>query len=581
MSATATDERPADAPTEEEAEGVTEDGAQAEAPVDAAADADADAAGDDAASAEAETADAGAADDVQAASEGAADAQGSVEDGSAPAVSENGMVYLDRIGTVSSTWSAEGVVIFGIGLPDAAVQRLSKLGGIEVTSDPDRLADATAVLVSTRAPRAEVVSELNRLAGRVRCPIVALAHTGGEATAVEIMRAGGNAVFAEGNEGALQALVTGDTEDADLVETYARHFGRTHTRASRSRGKDQVTGLPDRSLFDARLADLAASGDIPRVVYLRVLHLSAAVEVLSDSALALLRRRLATQFEQRCRTHQAEIYALDETDFAIVGPEMSPNAVVQLGTSLSRLATTYAPGGTGPLDVALGHAGAEAGADLNSVKELAQRALQVAVVDRSRVVVGPEMLAIGVSATTELEAAQRIIEEVELNDQYAEGHGVRVATLASELARELGYEGVGRSSIELAAHLHHIGKIGLPAEVQTGPDGLSGELLEAYRSHPGRGSDYLAPTAGPVVAAAVRHQREHFDGSGFPDGLTGAEIPVEARILAVAHVLEELTHGNELVDPARLNEFAGTRLDPDIVRVAVPLYQNMRESGEA
>lgn len=491
------------------------------------------------------------------------------------------LVQLDEIGMPADSWSADGVVLVGMGLPTTVTQRLGALGGVEVTEELERLEDATALLVSTRAPRAEVASRLAALADRLRCPVVAVAHTGGEATAVEIMRSGGTAVIAEGNEEALKSLLSRDTEDAGLVDTYARHFGRTHAQAGRSRGRDATTGLPDSSRFDERLAELYQQGEVPRIGYVRIVHLAAASDVLSATGIGLLRRRLAAQFSQRVRPFNTELYAFDDGDFGIIGPTLSPNACEQLGHALNRIAMNYTPGGIGPLEVAIGHAGAEAGEDLTALKELAQRAVQVAVVDSSVAVVGPEMLAVGVSSTTELEAAARIIEEVESRDPYPPGHGQRAAQLASELARELGYEGSARSAIELAAHLHHVGKIRLPRPAAAGPDGLSGELLEAYRSYPVRSAAYLAPTAGAAVERAVRHHRENWDGSGFPDGLAGPEIPIEARVVAVAHALEELEQEGSQVAPDRLGELAGTRLDPDLVVAAVAVFSQLRDSGEA
>lgn len=491
------------------------------------------------------------------------------------------LIYLDQIGMPADSWSADGVVLVGMGLPTTVTQRLAALGDVEVTDDLDRLSESAALLVSTRAPRAEVAAALASVADRLRCPVVAVAHTGGEATAVEIMRAGGNAVIAEGNEEAIKSLLAHNQQDGGLIDTYARHFGRTHARTGRGQGRDAATGLPDRSRFEERLAELYHSGEIPRVGYVRVLHFTAAAEVLSVTGLNLLRRRLAAQFRPAMRAFATELYALEDGDFALIGPKLSPNACEQLGLTLNRIAHSYAPGGTGPLEVAVGHAGAEAGEEIAPIKELAQRALQVAVVDRSVTVVGPEMLALGVSATTELEAATRILDEVELRGPYPPGHGLRCAHLASEFARELGYEGAARSAIELAAHLHHIGKIGLPRDAVGGPQGLAGELLEAYKSYPRRSAAYLAPTAGATVERAVRHHRENFDGSGFPDGLSANEIPLEARIVAVAHALEELELGGEAEEPARLQELAGTRLDPDLVEVAVPLFQRLRDSGEA
>jgi response regulator RpfG family c-di-GMP phosphodiesterase len=204
--------------------------------------------------------------------------------------------------------------------------------------------------------------------------------------------------------------------------------------------------------------------------------------------------------------------------------------------------------------------------------DLARRAVEVAAVDGTRQVLGAEDLALGVSVTTELEAVVRLLDDVEPAMRAGRGHGERVGRMAAELARLRGCSPAAVSRTQLAAHLHDVGRAGLPPEAIGGPDGLTGELLEAWRTFPGRSAELLQLTAGPEVARMARHQRERWDGQGFPDGIDGQSIPEGARIIAVVHRLDlELAEDRHVATSALteiLRAGANTEFDPDVAATA-------------
>jgi putative nucleotidyltransferase with HDIG domain len=162
---------------------------------------------------------------------------------------------------------------------------------------------------------------------------------------------------------------------------------------------------------------------------------------------------------------------------------------------------------------------------------------------------------------------------LEAKDVYTRGHSERVGASSRRLAITLGLLPAEVEVIARAGLLHDIGKIGIPEAVlrKTGP--LSPEEWEVMRRHPEIGAQIVAPfeffTAGAVV---IRHHHERVDGSGYPDRLAGAAIPLGARIVAVADVYDALTSDRPYrsaltSDAARahLEAQAGRGLDEEIV----------------
>jgi HD-GYP domain-containing protein (c-di-GMP phosphodiesterase class II) len=199
-------------------------------------------------------------------------------------------------------------------------------------------------------------------------------------------------------------------------------------------------------------------------------------------------------------------------------------------------------------------------------------------------VVGADSLSLGLASTTELEAAMRTLAAAERIDRHQLGHGQRVARLAAELAWNLGYDASERAVVRLASHFHDIGKVALPPYVAgADPATLTGEDLNLYLSHAERGEHYLRPLAGDDIARAVRAHHERWDGQGFPDGLAGEEIPVAARLVAVADAFDGWRHprSSDGRRPsvsaclAQLTHEGGTRFDPAIAEIAVSLFPRL------
>jgi HD-GYP domain-containing protein (c-di-GMP phosphodiesterase class II) len=492
------------------------------------------------------------------------------------------LVQLDRIGTVTQPGADLRATVYAPGLPEASRRRFEEDSRFTLVDEGDEIAGCDVALLSTRSPRGDLLSQLDTFRTNAQGPVVVLAHPGGESSAVELMRQGAVSVLGEGDEQALAAVISGlDGSDGSegLLEAYDRSTAQLDNDGA-SRGLDPVTGLLDDLAMRARVEELAHARETPRVAFARLINIPRTPRELSYEGLGAMRRRIARQFLHLCDRFGCDLYAMDESDFGIVGADLSPNDAEHLARSMQELAATFVPTGVRPLSLAFGHAGPEAATDSALLLELAARARDVAAQDAHGGIVSAELLALGMASSTELQATMRLLDHVEQMSHHGVGHGERVAQIAASLAGELGYDGMSKSRIRMAAHFHEIGKARLSKDAVADPATLEGELLASYRTHPILGAEYVEPIAGSEVAELVRSYSERWDGGGIPDGLSGRTIPTGARIIAIAHAVETKVHeaaqsngasGALSAAAALLQEMAGNELDPDMAEVAATM----------
>ncbi len=162
---------------------------------------------------------------------------------------------------------------------------------------------------------------------------------------------------------------------------------------------------------------------------------------------------------------------------------------------------------------------------------------------------------------------------LEAGDPYSSGNLDCVLRLVSALSRLLGLDPESSSALRAGALLHNIGRLGVPDHLLHKSDALTSEEHEKLRSHPVLGARILASIPFPWdVVPIVRHQAEHWDGRGYPDGIRGDDIPYGARILAVAVAFSTLLRSRPFRDPMSPSEAlsdiqnrAGSQFDPNIV----------------
>jgi putative nucleotidyltransferase with HDIG domain len=164
---------------------------------------------------------------------------------------------------------------------------------------------------------------------------------------------------------------------------------------------------------------------------------------------------------------------------------------------------------------------------------------------------------------------------VESDDAYTGEHSRGVVELAMAVADQLGLDPRARLRVEFGALLHDIGKISVPKEILNKPGPLDDEEWKVMHRHTLEGERMLQPIGGLLaeVGRVVRSSHEHFDGSGYPDGLAGAEIPIEARIVSCCDAFSAMTtdrpYRAAMPFEAALLELqacAGTQFDPAVAK---------------
>ena len=170
---------------------------------------------------------------------------------------------------------------------------------------------------------------------------------------------------------------------------------------------------------------------------------------------------------------------------------------------------------------------------------------------------------------------------LEAKDAYTRGHSIRVSQYAVGTAQRLGFAGHSLDGIRLGGELHDIGKIGTRESVLHKPGLLTADEFRQISEHPALGERMLLPLAqeSPDVLRIVRSHHERLDGRGFPDGLRGEKIPIEARIVAVADAFDAMTTERPYRDSRppdaavdELRRVAGTQLDPQAVEAFVAAF---------
>ncbi|MCJ7747367.1 MAG: response regulator [Desulfobacterales bacterium] len=174
-----------------------------------------------------------------------------------------------------------------------------------------------------------------------------------------------------------------------------------------------------------------------------------------------------------------------------------------------------------------------------------------------------------------LDSVKVLVEAIDAKDPYTRGHSDRVTRMSLKIAFQLGFAEDRLESLEYGALLHDIGKIGIKDEVLQKPGTLDSEEYQYIQEHPLigikiiEGLDFFKDKI-PMI----RHHHEHYDGSGYPDGLLGAAIPLEARIIAVPDAFDAMTS----VRPHRgmmplqdvlmeLEKCKGTQFDPKVLEI--------------
>ena len=180
-----------------------------------------------------------------------------------------------------------------------------------------------------------------------------------------------------------------------------------------------------------------------------------------------------------------------------------------------------------------------------------------------------------------LSAVYALVSVVEARDRYVYGHSRRVNTYAVALAEAIGLSPDKVSRVSTAALLHDIGKIGIPDEVLNKKTKLTAENWEAIKAHPRLGTNIVSNIPQLLRCAdSILYHHERWDGSGYPEGLKGEQIPLESRILAIADSFEAMSSARpyrpalsreEVME--ELRKGTGTQFDPSLVEVFIGIIE--------
>ena len=181
-----------------------------------------------------------------------------------------------------------------------------------------------------------------------------------------------------------------------------------------------------------------------------------------------------------------------------------------------------------------------------------------------------------------LQMMQTLSTTIEAKDEYTRGHSKRVAQYATLIAKSLGWTKDEIQNIKSCAYLHDIGKIGIPDQILNKPGKLTQEEFNLIKQHTIIGQDIVKDiTIIPHLDEVTRSHHEHYDGSGYPDGLKGNEIPIQARIIAIVDSYDAMNsrriYRNALSFEQikeQIKKKSGTQFDPEIAEIFLKLMDN-------
>lgn len=181
-----------------------------------------------------------------------------------------------------------------------------------------------------------------------------------------------------------------------------------------------------------------------------------------------------------------------------------------------------------------------------------------------------------------------IISALEARDSYTSHHSSRVAEMTEALCSYLGLSEDETELYHIAAHLHDIGKIGIRDNILLKEGKLSDEEWNIMKSHSVKGYRILMNAKSfEHIAPIVRSHHERWDGKGYPDGLSGTDIPLGSRIIAIADSLDAMMSDRPYrkglpleICRAEIEKNIGAAYDPDIAKVALANWDDLIEHGK-
>ena len=180
-----------------------------------------------------------------------------------------------------------------------------------------------------------------------------------------------------------------------------------------------------------------------------------------------------------------------------------------------------------------------------------------------------------------IESIEAIARTIDAKDNYTNGHSIRVGHFSRLIAAELGFVGDDLENLYYIALLHDIGKIGIPDAILNKPDRLTNEEFAIMKSHTTKGANILKDISTiPSIVEGAKYHHEKYDGSGYPEGLKGEDIPYIARIICCADCYDAMATRRVYKEPyskeRMISEFEknkGIQFDPNVADVVIKLIK--------
>ncbi len=184
-----------------------------------------------------------------------------------------------------------------------------------------------------------------------------------------------------------------------------------------------------------------------------------------------------------------------------------------------------------------------------------------------------------------VEVMQALAQTIDAKDKYTNGHSTRVAEYSRLIAMKLGLSEQEQDEVYYIGLLHDIGKIGIPSSIINKPTRLTDEEYAMIKTHPKQGFDILSQIKSmPALSTGARWHHERFDGKGYPDGIAGEDIPLLARIIAVADSYDTMTSNRsyrkylpQAVAREEIEKNIGSQFDPDCARAMLELIDEDKD----
>jgi diguanylate cyclase (GGDEF)-like protein/putative nucleotidyltransferase with HDIG domain len=404
------------------------------------------------------------------------------------------------------------------------------------------------------------------------------------------------------------------TDDMDLLVTVASEAGvvmenaQLYAKAKERAHTDELTGLFNHRYFHERLDEeisrCSRFGDIFSLLFLDMDLFKAYNDIYGHLAGDDMLRQIGQYIKSSIRgIDMAFRYGGDE--FTVILPQAALDDACKVAERIRKRIEVEMDSKGAPLTCSLGIASWPTdGVMREEIIQASDASLYYAKqMGRNRVCLASEIMASDVlSAGAKPEREPGILSTiyalaatVDAKDHYTYGHSKKVSKYTTDIAEALGYSQERLATLRAAALLHDIGKIGVSDRVLTKSGPLSDEDWEPIRAHPKLGVAILKHVESlSGCLAAIQYHHERYDGTGYPAGLKGENIPLDARIMAVADSYDAMTslrpyrQGKFSVEQAlaELKRCAGSQFDPNIIEVFVSLTErqlakkaNLKELG--